>query len=1095
MSNPVEMYVIALNSEFAKGDATEHTHRPALKRLIEALTPSIMATNEPKAIQRENKPDYIVRRDSTIVGFVEAKDIGANLNEEIKTPQMKRYLDALPNLILTNYVDFVWYVGGVKRLDLSLGFLSGKIILISEDVEKNWVSFITSFLNEVTPTIYTPLQLAKSLAGQTRLLRELVAELVKNGDEDLAQQELAFKTLLVPNLGSGEFGDMYAQTAAYGLFTARVFDHTSLFGAPIEVLPESLKKDVFSLEQAAYLIPKANPFLRQFFQHIASPNLNAQLRWLIEQIADSLRYADIEKVLHRQGKKAGFEDPIFHFYETFLAEYDQKLREARGVYFTPEPVVDFMVRSVDLLLQKKFNRPDGLANKNTIILDPATGTATFLRKIIDSIYLRICQEGKKGIWPQYVRERLLNRIYGFELMMAPYTIAHLKLSLQLQEQGFQFQKGERLHVYLTNTLDQLRHKSAALLGEWIAQENEGAEKVKNERNVEVVIGNPPYLGESRNKSKWILNLLKSYKTEPEGGPLKEKNSKWLNDDYVKFFRFAHDRISRSGQGIVALITPHGWLDNPTFRGMRAQIMRDFDQIYVLDLHGNIKKKEITPNSFISQGIDKNVFDIEQGVAITFLVKFASIEQEFELTSENSLGAATKLKGGLPDLKAEIFHADLWGAREFKYSWLLDHDLGNVSWTLVAPAMPQLHITPRDETNTTEYEAGWSIKDIMPVNGTGIVTKCDQLNISFTPAETIKKMKWFVTTSEVEVRKVVRLPKPTVRDWKFDNAVQDILDSKINPALVRNVLYRPFDTRYVYYTGRSRGVIGWPVSKLMKHFPTGSKNIGLLTSRMTKGEDFAHVQVTDQATEVICMSGTTSNNGFLFPLWLLPDSGMSDSLAATEKLPNFSSDFLIMLAKNLGIQSYDKFGLPEGVRAEDILAYIYAILHAPSYRSRYREYLKSDFPRIPFRLLSSESDGLEKIWSTMVSLGHQLIDAHLLRTPKSVTQVTFPMHGSGIVEKIRFDNSKLKKEGRVWINEDQYFDCIDSDAWNFKVGGYQVCNKWLKDRIGRTLTLDDIEHYINIVEALSLTALIMQNIDKSVAGFLWPNNEIIKYDMQ
>ncbi|MES2017966.1 MAG: type ISP restriction/modification enzyme [Pseudomonadota bacterium] len=1091
MSNPVETYVCALNSEFTKGDATEHTHRPALKRLIEALSPKVIATNEPKAIQRENKPDYIVRRDASIVGFVEAKDIGANLNEAAKTPQLKRYLDALPNLILTNYVDFVWFVSGVKRLEFSLGVLSGKTIFLNEGAEKDWINFITSFLNEVTPTVSTPLQLARSLAGQTRLLRELVAELVKNGDDDLAQQELAFKTLLVPNLGSGEFGDMYAQTAAYGLFTARVFNHTSLFGAPIEVLPESLKQEAFSLEQAAYLIPKANPFLRQFFQHIASPNLNAQLRWLIEQIADSLRYANIEKVLHRHGKKVGFEDPIFHFYETFLAEYDQKLREARGVYFTPEPVVDFMVRSVDALLQEKFKRVEGLADRNTIILDPATGTATFLRKIIDTIYSRVCQDGKKGSWPQYVRERLLNRIYGFELMMAPYTIAHLKLSLQLQEQGFQFQKGERLHVYLTNTLDQLRNKSAALLGAWIAEENEGAEKVKNERNVEVVIGNPPYLGESRNKSKWILNLLKSYKTEPEGGPLKEKNSKWLNDDYVKFFRFAHDRISRSGQGIVALITPHGWLDNPTFRGMRAQLMRDFDQIFVLDLHGNLKKKETTPTAFVDQGIDKNVFDIEQGVAITFLVKLAATEPEFNLTSDEFSSVAMKLKGGLPSLKAEIFHADLWGGREFKYSWLSEHDVGTVSWTTVAPAMPQLHITPRDETNTSEYEAGWSVKDIMPINGTGIVTKCDQLNISFTPAEMIQRMKWFVSHSEADVRKAVRLPKVTVRDWKFNAAVQDVMDSKINPALVRSVLYRPFDTRFVYYTGRSRGVIGWPVTKLMKHFPVGSGNIGLLTSRMTKGEDFAHVQITDQATEVICMSGTTSNNGFLFPLWLLPDASTPGLLESTQRVPNFSSSFLIMLATNLGIDKNDKFGLPEGVQAEDILAYIYAVLHAPSYRSRYREYLKSDFPRIPFCLLSNKPGGLAEIWPTVVALGRQLIDMHLLRNSKSPTQVTFPMHGSGKVEKIRFDNSKLGEKGKVWINEDQYFDHVDLGAWNFKVGGYQVCNKWLKDRVGRTLTLDEVEHYINVVEALRSTLLIMQNIDISVTGILWPSAEVIE----
>lgn len=665
----VDSYLHALQKELSRGDSTEHTHRPALKILIESSFTGLHA-NEPKSAERENKPDYIIRKGAVIIGFVEAKDIDKDLKATLKTAQLKRYLEALPNLILTNYIDFIWFVGGEKRMEASLASLSGTTIKPAQDANPRWQELIDSFCKEVAPTVSTPSQLAKSLAGQTRLLRDLSRELLETGDPDLAEQEQSFRSMLVPDIKPEEFADMYAQTAAYGLFTARVFEHTTLFGAAVEALPDSLRNKRFSLEKAAYLIPRANPFLRQFFQHVASPNLNIQLRWLVEQIADSLAHADIEKVLHRQSRKAGFEDPVFHFYETFLAEYDKKLRESRGVYYTPEPVVDYIVRSVDWLLKEKFGKSEGLADPSALILDPATGTATFLRKVIDVIHQRVVAQGNAGLWPSYVRTQLLPRIFGFELMMAPYTVAHLKLALQLQEQGFRFAEGERLEVYLTNTLDQLHQKTTALLGQWIARENEGAEKIKLSMPVEVVLGNPPYSGESRNKSEWIMELLQPYKTEPEGGPLKERNSKWINDDYVKFFRFAHDRVARTGHGIVAFITNHGWLDNPTFRGMRARLMADFDDIYVLDLHGNSKKKERTPDALMAQGDDKNVFDIEQGVSITFLVKLpgdaqaavpAELIETFELTppptAESKKAKSQKLKGGKVTLKARIHQAD------------------------------------------------------------------------------------------------------------------------------------------------------------------------------------------------------------------------------------------------------------------------------------------------------------------------------------------------------------------------------------------------------------------------------------------------------
>lgn len=1095
-----EAYIQALQKEYAKGDATEHTYRPALKALLESFAPQVQATNEPKAFERENKPDYIVRRAAAIAGFVEAKDINVDLNATLKTAQLKRYLEALPNLILTNYLDFIWFVRGQQQMRITLGTVKGKHIARSADSSKCWHDFLQSFFNEVTSTVNSPLQLAKGLAGQTRLLRDLVAELIAAKDPDLLSQESAFKTLLVPDLTAEQFADMYAQTAAYGLFTARVFEHTKLLGGAVELVPASMKHNPFNLEKAAYLIPKANPFLRQFFQHVASPDLNFQLRWLIEQIADGLRYTELDKVLHRQGRRHGFEDPIFHFYETFLAEYDNTIREQRGVYYTPEPVVDFIVRSVDVLLKERFHCPDGLADKKTLILDPATGTATFLRRVIDVIHKRIMASGNAGIWTQYVHERLLPRVFGFEWMMAPYTVAHLKLELQLQELGFGFNQGERLNVFLTNTLDQLHSKTTALLGDWIARENEGAEKVKLTEPVEVVLGNPPYFGESRNKSAWIMALLRSYKTEPEGGPLKERNSKWLNNDYVKFIRFAHDRIARTGHGIVAFITSNSWLDSPTFRGMRSQLMQEFNEIYVLDLHGNANKGERTPEHLLAQGDDKNVFDIVEGVGITFLVKLPQTQpaETFELTAPDTSIVTDKkgkklegqkLAGGKITHHAQIRHLDLWGSREYKYDWLEKQSLGDVAWQVLKPRLPLLLLVPRDESDIDEYEKGWKVTDVFPFYGTGVITKCDQLNIHFSPQECLALVTWFVNSTESAARARLRLPKAAVRDWSYQKAIEDVTSSGLDPANIRPILYRPFDTRYTYYTGRPKGIMGWPVERLMNQFTAGP-NVALITSRMTKGERFAHAQVTDKISEVICMSSKTSNNGFIFPLWHAPKAPLAGIPLTDQRYPNLSPGFLATLAQSLGKSTIQPHHLPDAVSPEDVLTYVYAVLHAPSYRQRYSQYLKSDFPRIPIAVIAPTDKAhsakpFAAVWKALIPLGHELMELHLLRKVPAEPRARFPHEGSRQVEKVRYEAPKDKSPGRVWINTTQCFEGVEPGTWAFMVGGYQVCEKWLKIRKGRTLTLQDIEHYQNIVAALTRTRAVMTAIDDVVNGTLWP----------
>ncbi|HET6546285.1 MAG TPA: type ISP restriction/modification enzyme [Rhodanobacteraceae bacterium] len=1031
-------YIAAIDRAHRRGDATEHTYRPALKALLEAHGPNIEATNEPQRIAG-NAPDFVVRRGATVLGHVEAKDVGEPLDRLLKSPQMKRYAEALPNLVFTDYLEFIWIEHGAPRLRARLGEETPRGIVASADAQAEWDKFAQTFYNAVAPTVATPRQLAHLLAAQTRLLRDATLNTLNHEGEAgaLAAQHRAFRDLLVPELDAAEFADMFAQTVAYGLFTARVFDPT---------------QGDFSLREAETLIPRASPFLRQLFRFIAF-DLSDGVRWIAESIVDALLHADLDKVLHRQSRKRGFADPIFHFYETFLAEYDPHLRESRGVYYTPAPVVDFIVRGIEHLLKTEFGRTAGLADPDTVILDPATGTATFLREVIDRIYRHQVDAGMQSTWPDYVRKHLLPRLFGFELMMAPYTVAHLKLALELAERGFHFEDGDRLNVYLTNTLDRIQGKTGALMAQWLTQEAEGAERVKDQVPVEVVLGNPPYSGESRNKSDWIAQLMELYKREPNGGKLQERNSKWINADEIKFIRFAHWRIAQTGHGIVGYIASHSWLDGPIFRGMRAALLRDFDEIYILDLHGNSNKKERTPDAHAHHGDDKNVFDIQQGVAILFLLR----------------------KPGQHERKATVRHTELWGSRESKYQRLEDSALEDLEWRELEPLLPQLPFVPVNRDAWNGYEGGWPVTTIFPLNSVGLLTARDELCIKFDAASMWRTVKDFVSLDEEAARTKYKLG-PDVRDWRVAWAQQDIRASGLSQDKVAALLYRPFDVRYTYYTGHSRGFLCYPRAETMSQLLGDNDNIALMTSRLTKGENFAHAQVSKLPVEVISMSSKTSNNAFVFPLWLLPEHDTLDP-ARNVRHPNLDPRYLQALADALGVGVSDPFGLPEGVTPEDVFNYIYAVLHAPTYRSRYAEYLRSDFPRIAL------PDSVAT-FRALAALGEKLVEWHLLRDPSLQSGgPAYPVSGEHAVEKIRYEEPGGGKPGRVWINARQYFDGIDPEIWAFRIGGYQVLEKWLKDRKGRRLDIDDITHYRKIAVALARTRQLMDDIDAAAAPLL------------
>ncbi len=638
-TDAISRYLKEVGEQFATGKATEHTYRPALKTLIESLGNGITATNEPKRVDC-GSPDLNITRGETPIGDIEAKDIGKNLDEVERSEQLRRYLDGLPNLILTDYLEFRWYEAGERRMSARLARIDSKGKLHPEKEGcKAFLALVDRFLSTGVPTVGRARDLAARMAALARLMREIIRRAFEDEGESgaLHTQLQAFRKVLIHNLEGEQFSDMYAQTICYGFFAARC-NHN--------------EAEPFTRQRAAFELPETNPFLGEMFGHIAGPKLDKRLTWVVEHLVELLNRADIASILEDFGRRTRRQDPVVHFYETFLAAYDPKMREARGVYYTPEPVVSYIVRSVDHILKKDFGVEDGLADTTTIpvyrnvrtrtgkirrekvgethkvlILDPAVGTGTFLHGVVEQIHEHLQSKGQGGMWNGYVSKHLLPRLFGFELLMAPYAVAHMKLGLQLAEKGYKFDSGERLRVYLTNTLEEA-HEIAELdlFATLIAKEANEASKVKAEAPVMVVLGNPPYSGHSENIGAWIKDLLHGEDTvtgkptasyfEVDGKPLGERNPKWLNDDYVKFIRFAQWRIERTGYGILAFITNHGYLDNPTFRGMRQSLMETFDDIYVLDLHGNTKKKETAPDG----SKDENVFDIQQGVAICLMVK-------------------------------------------------------------------------------------------------------------------------------------------------------------------------------------------------------------------------------------------------------------------------------------------------------------------------------------------------------------------------------------------------------------------------------------------------------------------------------------------
>ena len=1021
-----DAYLKSIQKNLQKG--SERSHYPALKELLDDPADGVDAVIEEKG-NKAGIPDFTVKRRELLVGYVEAKDVGLDLDQIEKTEQLQRYLEAFPNLVLTNYLEFRWYVDGKRRQKEVLADRNGNK-LQAKNADKV-SALLDQFLNYTGEIISSPEDLARQMARLTKAIRlatTTALDLERTGGE-LHQLKQGFSEVLLPDLNDADFADMYAQTISYGLFAARV-GHAQNPGG-----------EAFTRRMAGTYIPATNPFLKRLFNTIVETDAVSQIDWAIDDLVQVLSQVDMGSILENFGRRIRQEDPVVHFYETFLAAYNAALRKSRGVYYTPEPVVSFIVRSVDAILKDRFDLPLGLADnaKDPVtqkprvqILDPATGTGTFLYEVVKQIYRNLEEIGMANQWDSYVRDNLLNRLFGFELLMAPYAIAHLKLGLQLQELGYQFQGKQRLGIYLTNTLDEALKKSEILFGQFVAQEANEASIVKRDTPVMVVLGNPPYSGHSANKSEWISGLVHDY-YYVDGLPLGERNPKYLQDDYVKFIRFGQWRVSETGHGVLAFITNHGYLDNPTFRGMRQNLMQTFTDIYILDLHGNSKKKEISPDG----SPDKNVFDIQQGVSIGIFIK----------------------EPGKPGL-ANVHHAELWGDRTTKYEILNQSCIDYIDWEVITPQIPFYLFCPQNTDSLAEYNAGWKITEIMPVNSTGVKTHRDHFVFDFDLSELRKRIEKFrdLNITDQEISETYELQD--TRDWKLSQRRRSLKSNFDWESHFTQCLYRPFDWRNYYH---HKAVVELPRQEVMRHMLSGS-NVGLIARRQMLNLESSYFLVSEYLISDGVIGADNKGRESFFPLFTYPDITNQQGSLFIEKTPNLSSDFIAAIREKLGY-------VPT---PEAIFYYIYAIFHSPTYRQRYAEFLKIDFPRVP---LTSN----DQLFKDLGAKGEELVALHLMKS-KKLNKLITKMSGNGdnTVTEVTYKST----EQRVYINKDRYFEGIAPEVWEFKIGGYQVLDKWLKDRkkAKRTLSFDDVLHYQKVVVALKETMQLMEEIDKLIPSF-------------
>jgi predicted helicase len=1050
--------------------ATERSYYPLLCEFFQEYAKTdavklreVLATPEETTTQYQKKvgfPDITIRSKNQLIGWIEVKTPEENLAADKFNEQFGKYKDSLENIIFTNLREWQlwqWQDGESKQVGKTIVFDLTKADAASEE---DFEQLLVRFFEGRAYQARTPKQLALALARKTRLLSKQVEEALESSNEksDLWQLKETFEKTLIQDISSHQFANMVAETMAYSLFLSALEHERRGNGNEL------------TLTNAIDYLPTNVPILADLYgliKKVAStiPNIYESAQLLVDQ----LNASEIERIRQKLVEHKPGEDPVIQFYEPFLAEYDPTEREARGVYYTPKPVVDYIVRSVDWILRNKFGKEKGLADESVNLLDPATGTGTFLMSAIQEIYWNtkkaneaLGDEMVSREFNKIVLNHILKHFYGFELLIAPYAVAHLKLTLELERLGFDFglSKGDgdaendRFKVYLANTLDDPNKPPAKLFGfDSIPQESEKAQAIKRDVPILAIIGNPPYSNFGRmNRGDWILDLLKDYK---KGLGERKIN---LDDDFIKFIRFAQWKLETTGQGIFAMITSNTFIDGITHRQMRRSLMDTFDEIYIYNLHGNSRKGEVAPDG----AKDENVFNIQQGVSINIFVR-------------------------LPEKQGEcvVKYCDLWGSRDNKFGTLLEESFDKTNWKTLEPKQPNWFFVPKDIATEDEYSNYIKIAEIFPAYNSGIQTKRDNLTIQYSKTELQSVINDIETLSVEDIRNKYALPADG-RDWTIRTAKNDL---KTGKSRIVDILYRPFDIRKTVFSGKTKGFLAYPRTDTMRHML--KDNLGFITSRQQVLSGFRHILATNDIIESGAVSLKTKEWNYLFPLYIYSGEDIS-LLEHKTRTANISLDHADEIAEKIELTFVEdgRGDLEETFGPEDIFYYTYAVFHSPTYRSRYAEQLKIDFPRLP--ITSSK-----ELFKQLVAFGNELVNLHLLgENPfdSSKTILDEPnkwsvkIGGSAPanledwkVTDVRYD----AEEKRVYVNAGQYFEGIETEVWEFMIGGYQVCEKWLKDRkkADRILSTDDLKHYMKMVVTLRETIRLMSEIDKAIPE--WP----------
>ncbi len=1061
----------------------EHTYRTFLHTLLIKIQEKTAYTNI-KIIHEPNNdkegrgaPDFLITKDSLILGYIENKRINEDLSKILQTQQIKKYLDLSLNLILTDYLRFC-----LIGLDNKNNPIIAKELRLCEysqlkaitkdnahlqDKAQELLEFFTLFFSKNPKPIANAKDFADALALRTKILKDEL--LLNDTNQYLLSLFNTFREVLYKELEYENFCDSFAQTLTYSLFLSRLNNTT---------------QENINLVNAKKFIPKSFPLIRAMSGFLDNLEELDSIKWLIEEIISIINHIDISemiKELNKISQKDLFgdslhKDPYLHFYETFLESYDPKLREIRGVYYTPASVVSFIINAIDLTLQKDFNKTglnQAMSDKTITLLDFATGTGTFLLEA----FRKALKESNKNS-PKYNPKALIDRFYGFEFLIAPYTIAHLKISQSLKEEfDTELNDSESLNITLTNTLyfsrekDELNKQSNLFAGMIeLTDEFKKAQKLK-EQEILIITGNPPYSGASSNKGLYEDEIRISYGLEPKLATLtkaeqqalqryfankskdniktfksildrhklqNEKNPKWLLDDYVKFIRFAESKIQHQGSGIFAFISNNSFLDNPTFRGMRYHLLKSFDKIYILDLHGNARKKETTP----SGEKDDNVFDIMQGVSINIFIK----------TKQDS-----------KDL-AKLYHAEIYGKRKEKYDFLYQHTLDSIEWKELDPQEPFYLFVPQDENLRVEYDKGYSIKDMFRINGVGICSKRDHI-VFHNAKESLKNMlQDFMTKPKDELYRIYDIGEDS-RDWKLDSAIEAIKENQDNlDSFIMQCNYRPFDTRWTYYIDKSRAFMAYPVYDVFEHFLEG-ENLGLMIGRQLMavgGNDFDIVFCSDK---IVDLNFYRRGGEQIFPLYLYPTQRAKNTLqkqgfditSFDTKIENFTPSF----------REFIDSKYKEHFSPETILGYLYALLFHKDYREKYIDFLKVDFPKIPF----VES---KELFLQLSALGNTLITLHLLKE-QDLPPIGEPLYKDTANKDLKISAITYAKETKeLFINKSLYFEKVESSVWEYKIGGYQVLDKYLKSHKDEEI---NFEYFQKIIQTLHKSLEIEREIAK------------------